>query len=115
MSEQNDAKKSGERTESTFVKALRIEGIDLEPTEDELNFFLTHESTIAVEDIARAAEELLSEAGNGDTEIEKAYQQVVAMNRRNSADSFSQQARTEIERKREQLLKELQRRHQDAE
>jgi hypothetical protein len=112
-----DSEKKGDKpsTESIVVNALQIEGIDLEPTEDELNFFLTHESTIGVDDIAQTAKERSPQLGNASTDIEKAYEEVVAMNRKNATNSFSKQTEAAIARKRQQLLEELEKRHENSE
>ena len=101
--------------ESVVMRALQVEGIDLEPTDDELQFFLSHQSTIGVEDILRAAQAQRSPSEETTTEIEEAYDAIVAMNRKNASNSFSTQTTAEIERKRRQLLEELTIRHEDAE
>jgi len=114
--EENDRTADNPSPESIVVNALQIEGIDLEPTEDELTFFLTHESTVGIDDIAATAQDQgSSQEGNKRTGIDKAYEEVVAMNRKNAKNSFSEDTRAAIARKRQQLLEELSRRHERTE
>jgi hypothetical protein len=112
--ELKEKRQQHDEAEAHVVRALKIEGIDLEPTEDELDFFLTHESTIGVEEILRIAQQQPQSGSELGTDLEKAYQEMVAMNRKNAANSFTDQTKATIEKKRQKLLDELSRRHQNA-
>src|SRR5437763_933949 len=100
--------------DAVLIRAFKIDDIDLEPTEDEIDYFLAHDYTVVIEDQASSD----SPPGTGvlgHTSVQKSYADFVAMNRKNSDNSFSAAAQAEVERKRKELLDRLAARHSSAE
>jgi hypothetical protein len=94
--------------EVALMQAMQIQGIDLEPTPDEVEFFLhveanEEDSTV----VADSAESL--------ARLEKTYAAFVAMNRTNASNQFAKETAEEIERKRNEVLARLKQRHRNSE
>ncbi len=89
-----------------LIQAMQIEGIDLEPTPDEVDFFLRSQADDECSTVAESAESL--------TRIEKAYEEFIAMNRNNRSNEFTTETAQEIQRKREEVLARLEERHKNA-
>src|ERR1700676_1354701 len=93
--------------EVALMQAMQIHGIDLEPTPEEVEFFLHAEANEeGATAVADSAESLAL--------IERTYKDFVAMNRNNPSDQFAKETAEEIERKREEVLSRLKERHSDA-
>jgi hypothetical protein len=95
-------KLENQATDAIIVKATKLE-IDLEPTAAELDFFLSDDMEIdspveSVEAIA-AAEHRLSAM--------EAKEEYRALNRKNSADQFSEETEKRLAKKREELFQKL--------
>jgi hypothetical protein len=94
------AKRTAVDAELALRQAMQIEGIDLEPTREEIEFFLQAEGSTTVGDSAEAL-----------ARVEQTYADFVAMNRNNPADKFSAETEEEMKRKREKVLETLKERH----
>jgi hypothetical protein len=92
--------------EAALRQAMQIQGIDLEPTPDEIDFFLHMEGEDISIVIADSAESLAS--------LEQTYAAFIAMNRKNASDQFAKETTGEIDRRREEVLARLSERHRDA-
>ncbi len=92
--------------EVALRQAMKIEGIDLEPTPDEVAFFLHAENSNETAQTADSAESLAKE--------EQTYAEFVAMNRNNASNNFAKETSEEIERKRNEVLARLKERHKNA-
>jgi hypothetical protein len=93
--------------EVALMQAMQIQGIDLEPTPEEVEFFLHAEANEEISTIASNSAESMAE-------LEKAYAAFVAMNRNNASNDFAQETAEEIARKREEVLARLKQRHGNA-
>lgn len=108
-------KSNNPKTEDAMlIRAFKIDDIDLEPTEDEIDYFLTHDYTVAMEGGIVASSSV--EAGVlGHIAVQESYADFVAMNRKNSENSLPAAAQKEVDRKRQELLDRLAARHANSE
>lgn len=97
-----------------LIRAFKIDNIDLEPTEDEMDYFLAHDYTVAMEEGIVTSSSL--EVGVlGHIAVQESYADFVAMNRKNSENSLPAAVQAEVDRKRQELLDQLAQRHANSE
>lgn len=108
-------KSNNPKTEDVMlIRAFKIDDIDLEPTEDEIDYFLTHDYTVAMEGGIVTSSSV--EVGVlGHMAVQESYADFVAMNRKNSENSLPAAAQKEVDRKRQELLDRLAARHANSE
>jgi hypothetical protein len=96
-----------------LINALKVEVVDLEPTESEIELFLAEENNAfpvqeanSIEDVAKVEERL---------SVIEAEAEYSALNRKNAENRFSHEIEEKLSKKRAELFEKMIRRHAQSE